>query len=288
MISSLSLERLCPGDHVCLIVEDDEARSRSVITYIRAGLRHHHQILYVTDAAARVGAELTAQDADTAQALLTGQVRISPAEPARRGERFDPDATIAGWRRESARARAAGYDALRAIGDMSWAGRADPGVDRLSWYEAQANRVFADGFAMAVCLYDARRFSPTALQKISWSHPATACLGIDPARVPQLRAVRTTDPPGIRLSGEADLSNRHALRVLMDHLIEDTPAAARPLTVDIRGLRFADSAAVRILVQAATAVPGQLRVVGCSPSMLRLLMFNGGDAVAGFAVEGQS
>jgi anti-anti-sigma factor len=287
MIKTLSLERLCPGDHVCLIVDDDGARLRGLITYIRAGLRQNHQISYFTDGSARIAAELTAQCTDTADALATGQLRISSPEQAyRSGAEFDPEAAIAGWRRESAEARAAGYGGLRAIGDMSWAGRADPGIDRLSWHEAQANRVFADGFAMAVCLYDARRFSPTALQKISWSHPATAGPGTDPALVPQLRAVRTTDPPGIRLSGEADMSNRHAFRVVMDHLVDDTPPTDGPLTVDISGLRFADSAAIRILIRTTATKAGRLRVAGCSPAMLRLLRFNGADAVAGLGVDG--
>jgi hypothetical protein len=45
---------------------------------------------------------------------------------------------------------------------------------------------------------------------VAAAYPGTAGLGAGGGWVPLLRIVRTTDPPGLRLSGEVDASNRHA------------------------------------------------------------------------------
>lgn len=81
------------------------------------------------------------------------------------------------------------------------------------------------------------------------------------------------------------MSNRHALRAVLEHLFDDTRTDGRALTVDVTALRFADAAAVRILIQIAADEAHRLRVVGCSPAMRRLLVFNGADAVTGLHIE---
>jgi len=284
MINTGSLQRLRLGDHLCVLVDDDHAHREYVLAYIRAGLQHNHQVLYLTDATTTTAAQVTARGGDTAEALAAGRLRISTAPPG--GDHREPEAAVAELRRHCAQAGEAGYRGLRVIDDVSWAEHTAAGIERLCAYEAHANRVLADGLAMAVCLYDTRRFSRTALQKISWAHPATATQETDPGLVPQLRAVRTTSPPGIRLSGEVDLSNRHALQTLLEHLLDDTSDADGPVTVDITQLRFADSAATRILIRTASSHVGRVRITGCSLPIMRLLKFNGADALPGL-VENQ-
>jgi anti-anti-sigma factor len=275
------LDRLRLGDHACVLVDDDAGRLSGLAAYIATGLRDDDRILYFGPAPGDLTTGLAALGVDVGPALERGQLRLAtPEESYLAGGSFDPEVTIAGWRTESARARADGFRGLRAIGDMSWAARPVPGAERLPWYEAHVNRVFADGDAMAICLYDRRLFSETDLQRICWSHPATVDRDTDPAAEPAMRAVRTIDPPGLRLTGAADLSNRHALRAVLENLFEDTPATGGPLTVDLSGLRFADAAAMRILLRTAVAESHRLRLVGCSPTMRRLLAFNGADAVA--------
>ncbi|MEU4423029.1 MEDS domain-containing protein [Actinoplanes sp. NPDC024001] len=271
MTEASLLDRLTPGDHVCLIFDDEPLRTRSVAAYIRAGLRDHHRILYHGPGGDRVEAELTAQGVDVGTAYARGQLRIGGEHLS--GATFDPEATIESWRAAARQAAAAGYRGLRAVGDMSWARIQD---DRLTWYESRVNRIFAEGFAMGVCLYNRRLFSADRLRWVTRSHPATVTEETDPRAVPLFRAVRISDPPGIRLEGEADLSNRHALNAVIEHLLED---GAATLTVDVGGLRFADSAAARNLLRVADG--RQLRLVGCSRSLRRLLTFHS----AGQAVE---
>ncbi|SDS85646.1 MEDS domain-containing protein [Actinoplanes derwentensis] len=286
MIEVDVLDRLCLGDHTCLVFDDDATRMQALTGFIRAGLRDHHRIRYFGDGHDEITSALIARGVDAAASIAAGQLQVStPYESYLAPGVFDPEATVGAWRAEAALAKAAGYRGLRVIGDMSWASRPIPGADRLAWYEAQVNRVYADGDAMALCLYDRRLFSAADLQRARWAHPAAVDRDTAHESVPLLRAVRTVDVPGIRLEGEADMSNRHALRAVMEHLVEDTPATSRPLTVDVSGLRYADVTAVRILMHIAVTAAHRLHLVGCSPVLQRLLAFNGAGAVPTLTVQ---
>ena len=62
------------------------------------------------------------------------------------------------------------------------------------------------------------------------------------------------DGPVLVLSGEADMTN---LAVLNDAMAAAMPGGARHLTVDVSGLRFADTASVRALLLAALTLKDQ-------------------------------
>jgi anti-anti-sigma factor len=184
---------------------------------------------------------------------------------------------------EVAGARAAGYRGMRGIGDMSWAHRHTV-IEELSWYETQVNRICVDGYTMGVCLYDRRLFSEPDLRRVTRSHPATITRYTDPSRIPLLRAVRT-GKLGLRLEGEADLSNRQALRAIVEHLAEDNRTVRAQLTLDVSELRFADSAAARILLSPAESGARRLRLVGCSRSLRKLLAFHWSGPAGGLRLE---
>ncbi|BCJ42121.1 hypothetical protein GCM10010168_65010 [Actinoplanes ianthinogenes] len=274
MAEASLLDHLSPGDHACLIFDDEPLRARSLAAYIRAGLRQHHRILYHGQSAERLPQVLAGQGVNVTAALHSGQLTLDgPGSAYLTAGVFDAEASLSAWMGEADKARAAGYRGMRGIGDMSWARHLDD-VDQLSWYEAQVNRVFADGYAMGICLYDRRLFTEPELRRLTRTHPATITRHTDPERVPLLRGVRSRKPLGLRLEGEADLSNRHALRAMMEHLTEDHPLSRVPLTLDLSRLRFADSAAARILLAPAAAGTHRLQIVGCSPQLHRLLRFH--------------
>jgi anti-anti-sigma factor len=267
------LERLNPGDHACLVAGDEPSLTRSVAAYVRAGLRARHRVLYL-GRGERVQAELVAQGVDVRSALAAGRLRVSPAagEYVHAGT-FDVDGSVEHFRAEAAQARADGFRGLRAFGDMSWVARTGRAA-QMPRYEARINRLFAEGFAMGVCLYDRRLFSSGDLREIIRSHPCTITAQTDPEAVPLLRAVRITTVAGVgvRLDGEADLSNRNALRTVLEHLAEET---GRTMIVDVTGLRFADSAAARTLLRVAVTGRLRLRLVGCSHALRRMLVLHG-------------
>jgi anti-anti-sigma factor len=275
-------DQVALGDHVCWIVDDDDARMTAIASFVRAGLRARHRVIYCGDDPDLVLAGLERHGVATRAAIGAGMLRALTGEATYlSGGVFDPVATLRRWRAEIARASAEGSPGIRVVADMTWASRPVPGADRLPWYEAQVNTVFTEGTVAGVCAYDRRHFDPLYLRRLSWAHPGAATTVIPFEPESSLRARRTREPHGLRLSGEADLSNRDALRALIEHLFDDQPEA----TVDVSGLTFADTAAVRTLVEAASRGPGRVRLTGCSPRLRRMLDFHGAAAVAGLTVE---
>ncbi len=272
MAGASLLDHLGPGDHACLVYDDEPLWAWSVAAFIRSGLRQHHRILYCGQGADRLPSVLAEQGVDVTAALSRGQLTVAGVEAAYLPEGvFDPEASLAAWMGEVEAARAAGYRGMRGIGDMSWAWRG-VGLDQVSWYEAQVNRICVDGYTAGLCLYDRRLFGEPELRRVTRTHPATITRHTDPERIPLLRAVRTGDL-GLRLSGEADLSNRQALRSMVEHLVEEA-TTREPVTLDVSDLRFADSAAARILLEPAATGGHLLEVVGCSKALRRLLTFH--------------
>ncbi|MFI1992266.1 MEDS domain-containing protein [Actinoplanes sp. NPDC020271] len=278
MAGASLLDRLGPGDHACLVYDDEPLWARSVTSFIRAGLLRHHRVLYCGQDADRLPSVLAGHGVDVAAALRSGQLTMAGVEAAYLSDGvFDPEASLAAWEEEVETARAAGYHGMRGIGDMSWA-RHGVAMDQLSWYEAQVNRICVDGYTTGVCLYDRRLFGEPELRRVTRTHPATITRHTDPARIPLLRGVRTGEL-GLRLSGEVDLSNRQALRAMVEHLVAGAPSRV-PVTLDVSDLRFADSAAARILLEPAATGAHRLRFFGASAVVRRLLRFHwAGDPV---------
>ncbi|GIF20195.1 anti-anti-sigma factor [Actinoplanes tereljensis] len=277
------LDRVTLGDHVCWTVDDDAIRMQAIARFVRAGLRDRHRVLYCGDDPETVLEGLRRHGVDTRSALGAGDLDALTAEDSYlAGGSFDPAATVEIWHTAVTAARAAGYRGIRVVGDMTWASRRVPGAEHLSSYEANINHlVFADGFVAGVCAYDRRRFDPLYLRRLLWAHPGAAGseMPFDPDSSLRMRRVR--QPWGLRISGEADLSNRDALCAVVKHLFDEHP----DVTVDVSGLRFADIAAARVLVDVAASGAGRLRLTGCAPNLLRLLDFHGASAVEALTVE---
>lgn len=275
------LDRLTLGDHVCWTVDDDAVRRTALADYVRAGLKHRHQIVYHGEEPADFLAGLDGMGIDTAAARAAGHLLVNPPESALVVDGvFDADRALARWRAAAGRSRSAGYGGLRLIADMAWAAS---GVERLPWYEAQVNTVYAEGDAMALCLYDRRLFDPFVLRRLAWSHPGvmSGATPFDPGSSLRLRWTR--EPYGVRLEGEADLSNRCALSAVLGHLF-DRPSIGAVATVDVTGLRFADTAVARVLIEAGSGRAGRIRLVGCSPGISHLLDLNGAGTAPGLSI----
>ncbi len=275
------LDRVAPGDHICWAVDDDGIQLDAIATYVQAGLRAGEKVVYCGDHPEWLLAGITDRGVDAAAALRTGRLEALSSETLYlAGGSFDPQATIGRCRAAVAEAREQGYPSLRAVADMSWALRRVPGADRLPWYEAAVNTVFADGFLIGVCVYDARLFDPADLREVTCAHPGTVTttLPYDPGT--SLRIRRTREPLVLWLSGEADLASRCALAAVVEEA-----TAEGDVTIDVSALRFADVAATRILIDAAAAGPGRIRLAGCPPGLLRLLEVQNADAVPGLTIE---
>ena len=85
--------------------------------------------------------------------------------------------------------------------------------------------------------------------------------------------------PVITLSGEADLTSVTQLSELLSAQIPDGP---RELTIDLSGLRFADSATIRTLVLAARTLKeraGSLVLLRPQRSVARVLELTGAERI---------
>jgi anti-anti-sigma regulatory factor len=277
------LDRLGAGDHVCRMYDDEDERMATVAQFVQTGVRSDHKVVFYSLQSPReVLEELKARGIDAGELSERGRLEVAAMQDGYLGSgMFDPVSTIEGWRKLIAEARAEGYAGLWAIGDMSWAAGRVSGAERVYWYEAEINRLFAGGDALAMCLYDQRLFPGDALDRLAAAHPSTLEPGDDETWLPLLRMRRTPEPPGLKLIGEADASNRTALDVTLAGLAEDLPATVEPLTLDLTELHFADAAVGRLLIQAAHTLPTGLRIVGCPASVARLLTLLGGDWIPG-------
>jgi anti-anti-sigma factor len=278
-----TVDRLRLGDHVCWTFDDDRERSEAMAGYVRAGLRDTHKIVYMTDslAAGTVLGDLRARGISVDAPLHSGQLTVrSTEETCLTAGRFDPGVMLDRWIHEFAQASRERYAGVRALEDMSWVLRPIAGAEGLTSYEAQVNRVCSDGFGMAVCLYDRRLFTGGQLNQFSSVHPGTMRPGAGIDWVPLLRMARTTDPFGVRLAGEADLSNRECLRTLLRELLDETARHATPVVVDLTEVTFIDSTTARALARTVAAASGRLRIIGASPGVARLLrLYEAGDPV---------
>lgn len=275
MTDPATAERLRPGDHVCWTFDDDQRWLASAAILVRDGLTSGQKVLFFTDVLSTGGltAALAEHRVPASAAAVTGQLRVKHAtESYRTGKRPWAASMAEVWTHEVDLARREGWPGVRMIGDMTWAARRAVGADRIAWYEARINRIFADGYATAVCFYDRRLFTNRELNRITAAHPATMGGGVarDAPWRPLLRFRRTTDPDGLRLSGQADASNRGALSAMLTGLVEDG-ADHPPVIVDVSELTFADGAAAHLLVRTAHVAPSGLRLAGCSPGLARLL-----------------
>jgi hypothetical protein len=256
------VDRLRPGDHVCWTFTEDAERAEVTTRYVGAGLHSGDKVVYfaaaVTPAAAL--AELSAADAQVGPALASGQLEVADATAGYLSDgHFRAETTAARFHRLVQRARQDGYPALRTLGDMAWAADRDHG--ELTRYEAEINVLWAEAYAMAVCLYDRRLFAHQDLCALITAHPASAGPRSRPGEGPLLRIRQ--GPAGLVLSGEADLSNRDAVAAVLNTGREDS------LTLDLSELRFADASVCRLIAEGRRE--GWLRTVGVPPPLRRLL-----------------
>jgi anti-anti-sigma factor len=93
--------------------------------------------------------------------------------------------------------------------------------------------------------------------------------------------------PVVHLVGEADLTSAARLSALLTAQLSD---GTRQLTIDMSGLRFADSALVRALVLTARALRergGSLLLLRPQPQVARVLELLGADQVVTIRGTGQ-
>lgn len=260
------------GDHLCLPVDSDAERLAETFRFAEAGLDRGGKVLIFTytETPEEMAAQLTVRVPGAETAFPTGQLDVLDCRDIQLADGvFDPGRLMAWSLAQLDLAREQGYSGLWVVADMAWGLSGLLDVSTLLDWEMSVNPAFADGRLAAACIYHRNHFPPEMIEAICTAHPLT------PDQAP-LRFSRTTDPPGLALCGELDLTNHRALAALLTSL-HSLPGH---ITIDATGLRFADLRAVDLLSGTShVRGPGATTITG-SPVVMRLLQLTGGAGPA--------
>lgn len=167
------------GTHMCHIFSDEEEQGDVISRYVASGLSEGEQACYFSDA----------RSVDETRARLAGLgvpvpavedgklVVASAVEMYCPDGTFVPDRMLANFPIVYNAGREAGFEGVRATGEMSWARRGLPGSERLIEYESRINTVVRETPLTAVCQYDARLFDGATLFEVLIVHPVMIVRG---------------------------------------------------------------------------------------------------------------
>jgi len=172
---------ITPGEHLCCFYRGKKEEYSITIPFFLAGLRNNEKCIYILDDSTR---EEVIQEFKTHEPKIEGYLRskqlelLSSDETYLREGYFDPEKMVELLKQNEERALGEGYRGLRASGQMSWALRKSPGVERLVEYESRLNRFFPGSKTSAICLYDESKFEPKILHDIILVHPKIIIKGL--------------------------------------------------------------------------------------------------------------
>ncbi|MDD2853471.1 MAG: MEDS domain-containing protein [Desulfuromonadaceae bacterium] len=176
-----AIEKIGVHDHLCLIYETREEQISAVTPYMKIGLERGEKCLYVVDdnTAAIVIDAMNGAGIDVETVIESGQLAIvSKQDSYLKQGYFDPDWMIGFLKQAADEAKAAGFPALRATGEMTWNLGGDPGTERLMEYEAKLNYLLPENNLLALCQYNRNRFSPEVIKNVIATHPTVICGGL--------------------------------------------------------------------------------------------------------------
>ncbi|MBA4384514.1 MAG: hypothetical protein C0410_07240 [Anaerolinea sp.] len=164
-------ERIPDCTHICLIFDNEEQRQKIVAEYIAAGLKQGELVRYFADTTSTedINSWLSAMGVEIPE---NGPFGVYKAETAYcpTGQ-FDPKAMIDKMIPTYDRAKQAGYNGVRSIGEMTWSLKGLPGSDRVLEYEALLNTIKTTYPHIGMCMYDANLFDGATLFKVLQVHP---------------------------------------------------------------------------------------------------------------------
>ncbi|MHA6794639.1 MEDS domain-containing protein [Pseudonocardia bannensis] len=265
---------MTPGDHVCAFPVSDEQLWEISAEFVAAGLARNEQVYYFDDGtASSVLGRLADDRVPLAQPLRTGQLAIVPSDVTRQVFRT-PVAAVQQMFAERIEASVAeGYAGLRITGQMSY-GAARPVGIGLTEYDAGLDAVVRGRPAIALCLYDRRRYTDAQIEEMRDVHRDE--LSAPSAYDDGLLRITRTGLTTARMAGEVDHSNRPMITRLLETTLDDalrSHSASTDIELNLASLRFMDVAGAVSLVHAAEAFPSTHRLVltGVRPRIVRVL-----------------
>lgn len=167
-------ESLSAPMHICGFFDSREQQYEVIIPYILEGLEANDKVVNILEGNRH--SEhcrcLTDNGISIAQKLSSGQLEVLASENSyiKDGE-FAAEKMYKMLEQTLLSASRAGYDSVRACGDMVWALKNLPGTDELLEYEARLNLLTPQHAVSLICMYDISSFSQNTLRDILLTHP---------------------------------------------------------------------------------------------------------------------
>ena len=167
-------ESLSAPMHICGFFDSREQQYDVIIPYILEGLNANDKVINILEGN-RHGEHcrcLADNGISITEKLVSGQLEVLASENTYiKGGKFAADKMYAMLENTLLSASRAGYESVRACGDMVWALKNLPGTDELLEYEAKLNLLTPQHAVSLICMYDINSFSQNTLTDILLTHP---------------------------------------------------------------------------------------------------------------------
>ncbi|MXN93334.1 hypothetical protein GR160_19085 [Flavobacterium sp. Sd200] len=160
--------------HICGFFDSREQQYDVIIPYIMEGLGANDKVINIleSDRHSEHCRCLADNGISIAKKMASGQLEILSSENSYiKDGKFAADKMYAMLENTLLSASRAGYDSVRACGDMVWALKNLPGTDELLAYEASLNELTPKYSCSLICMYDVSNFSQNTLAEVLLTHP---------------------------------------------------------------------------------------------------------------------
>jgi hypothetical protein len=159
------------GTHICYLYSDEDERKRFMSSYVRSGIDDHEFVTYLPDSEADMVERAIAALGIAPSQVPKDQLSLAAAMDVYcPGGEFVPDTMLDRLRKMYADLPPA-FRGARVAGEMSWALRDVPGVERLVEYEGRINELLKRYPITTLCQYDTREFSGATIFELLNVHP---------------------------------------------------------------------------------------------------------------------
>lgn len=243
-------------DHACWSYATDEERTTVLADFFAAGIAARERLFYFgtddTRPTALVG--LAATGGDVTELIAAGRLVVADVEAAYFPDgAFDATANLEGFRALAAQALADGYLGIRVAAEN--AAVLNNPLIRDSWfpYEMQVDALVAAEPIVGLCSFDRRACDTETLALLDAVHLRQ----VDPTDSAPKSSFHLHTPREdvLVLTGEVDRFAVPALKRLLGGSVQEH----EQLRIDVRGLSFLDSAAMRALEELADDRPATHR-----------------------------
>lgn len=167
-------ESLMSPMHICGFFDSRDQQYEVIIPYIIEGLAINEKVINILEGN-RHGEHcrcLSENGISIAGKMASGQLEILASEDTYiMGGEFAAEKMYNMLEKTLLSASRAGYESVRACGDMVWALKNLPGTDELLAYEASLNLLTPKHSCSLICMYDVSSFSPDTLTEVLLTHP---------------------------------------------------------------------------------------------------------------------